>query len=213
MKRGRIAAIAIGAFTVIVVIVLVATFALSAVTPQTATATTTATSPPTITSTPDLCGEKNISDTVTRFDALSREFNDAFVLAQNTQAAQLSPVITDMQRIRRNAQDYNAPSCLDTLKQDQLGFMNAAIDASLALFSTFGGNASNSLTQDQMQQVVLAVNQRLNDARQYSSQYTLEMARLLGVTLTPSPTEALPVGTIGAIGTPGTPSAPVTPTP
>lgn len=189
MKRGGYAAVLVVVFTVVVIAVLIVSFAFNGQTPKVATSTPL---PPTATPLPtgtlDPCSAKSMQSTVSDFDKLSREFNDAFVLAQNTPAAQLSPVITDMQRIRREAQDYAAPVCLVNLKQVQLGFMNAAIDACLSLYSAFGGNQASSMSQDQVKQVLTAVNERMSAARQYSAQYTQEMARLLGVTLTPSPT-------------------------
>src|SRR5512135_2847227 len=149
MKRGGYAAILVILFTIIVIVVLIASFALSTQPPKVATPTSTrflTATPVTPTSTADPCEAKDMMATVTDFDKLSREFNDAFVLAQNTPAAQLSPVITDMQRIRREAQDYAAPSCLSLLKQHQLNFMNAAIDAALSLYSAFGGNQTSNMT-------------------------------------------------------------------
>lgn len=143
---------------------------------------------PTVTNTPDPCSTERIADTITRFDRLSREFNDAFVLAQNTPAAQLSDNITELQRIRRAAEDFMIPVCLDELKGLQLGFMNSAIDATITLYSNFSGDPNQNVTQEQVELAVATINQSMVAAQEYSFLYTVEMGRLLGITLTPSPT-------------------------
>ncbi len=156
-------------------------------TPSTAT-TTLIPETPTATNTPDPCSTERIGDTVTRFDRISREFNDAFILAQNTPAAQLSANITELQRIRRAAEDFVIPDCLTELKNLQLGFMNSAIDATLTLYSNFSGDPNQTLTEEQVNLAVVSINQSMASAQDYGFQYTVEMGRLLGVTLTPSPT-------------------------
>jgi len=143
---------------------------------------------PTITNTPDPCSNEKIADTVARFDRLSREFNDAFVLAQNTPAARLSSNIAELQRIRRDAEDFVIPVCLDELKMLQLGFMNSAIDATITLYSNFSGDSNQQITEEQVKIAVVAINQSMAAAQEYSFRYTVEMGRLLGITLTPSPT-------------------------
>ncbi|RPI92606.1 MAG: hypothetical protein EHM40_02255 [Chloroflexi bacterium] len=147
---------------------------------------------PTLTATPDPCSVENFQGTLMAFDQVSREFSDAFVLAQNTPAARLSTVIPDMQKIRRRAEDFAVPPCLTTLKEHQLGFMNTAIDVSLLLYSSFSGDPNQTLTQEQVNGVVAQVNQLMTQASDYARQYQTEMARLLGVTLTPSPSTPEP---------------------
>ena len=143
--------------------------------------------PPTATFTPDPCSEANLEATIRDFDKLSRQFSDRFVLAQNTPAAQLADIITEMQDIRRSAEDYAIPLCLNTLKNHQLAFMTAAIDATLSLYSSFSGDQARNMTQEQVQTVIGYVQQRIADAGAISEQYTAEMARLLGIPL-PTPT-------------------------
>ena len=84
------------------------------------------------------------------------------------------PSITDMQRIRREAEDQAFPACLETLKRHQLAHMNSVIDTLIAFVS--GADADT-------------LNQGMAAARDEYDQYTFEMARLLGVTLVPA-TEA-----------------------
>jgi hypothetical protein len=191
MKKNRPTAILIAVFSIIIIVVLVASFALNTLvtaTPAAPAPTIANTVPPTATNTLDPCSQGNIRATVVDFDKISREFDDAFVLAQNTPAAQLAGNISEMQRVRRNAQDYAVPSCLGALKEYQLDFMNTAIDASLVLYSKFSGDPSKTMTQDQANAVIAQVNQDMAQAVDYSNKYRIEMARLLGITLTPSPT-------------------------
>src|SRR5690606_40796385 len=53
---------------------------------------------------------------------------------------QLSVVITNLQRIRRAAEDTTPPTCLTALKSYQLTHMNAVIDTLIA----FVGGADNA---------------------------------------------------------------------
>lgn len=200
MKNNRSATIGIMILSIVIVLVLVVSLLNACVPAAPAPIPTTMNteailSTATITDTPDPCARENIQATIVEFDKVSREFSDVFVLAQNTPAAQLSPTISDMQKIRRSAEDVQVPLCLAALKEYQLDFMNTAIDVSLLLYSSFSVDPSKTLTQEQINNIVAQVNQRMNQASDYSKKYTIEMARLLGVTLTPSPTAPEPTGT------------------
>lgn len=127
--------------------------------------------------TPDPCTSINMNQTVKPVNDLQREFNDASELAANLPREQLQPSITDMQRIRRAAEDQSIPACLETLKQHQLAHMNAVIDTLIAFV---GGADVNSL------------NRGMAAARDEYDQYTFEMARLLGVTLVPATETSTP---------------------
>ncbi len=154
----------------------------------TSTWTATPVLTPTLTRTPNPCAPENIDATIIEFDKLSREFSDTFVLAQKTAAAQLSPIIIKMQEVRRHAEDFAVPACLVTLKDYQLGFMNSAINTSLLLYSSFPGDSNQSLSKEQINKIVAQVNEGMTQTSDYGTKYTAEMGRLLGVTLTPSPT-------------------------
>ncbi|RPJ27308.1 MAG: hypothetical protein EHM33_08540 [Chloroflexi bacterium] len=189
-KTGTTAIVIILSIVAIVVIVvsLLNTRPPAEVAPTpTSTGTATPILTPTLTHTPDPCAPENIEAAIIEFDKLSREFSDTFVLAQNTAAAQLSPVIIKMQEIRRHAEDFMVPACLSTLKEYQLGFMNTAIEASLLLYSSFSGDPNQSLTQAQVNDIVAQVNQRMAETSEYGNKYTAEMGNLLGVTLTAPP--------------------------
>src|SRR5689334_13552299 len=69
------------------------------------------------TATPDLCSPENLPDEVTRVNKLMREFDDYSSLASNTPQAQLINIIPDMQRILRDTEDLQVPTCLQTLKK------------------------------------------------------------------------------------------------
>ncbi len=189
-KAGSAIVIILSLVAITVIVVSVLNVRAPASVDPTPTAVPSATVPvfltTTLSSTPDPCAPENIEATIVEFDKLSREFSDTFILAQNTPAVQLSPVISKLQQLRRSAEDFKVPGCLSTLKEHQLGFMNTAIATSLLLYSSFAGEATQTMTKDQMSKIVLQVNQYMRQASDYGNKYTIEMARLLGITLTPS---------------------------
>lgn len=130
----------------------------------------TATAVP-ITSTPDLCSEANLPLEVAKINKLMREFDDYSALASNTPQQQLVVVIPELQRILRDAEDQTVPPCLTVLKEFQLAHMRTVVQTLLA----FVGNSDVNL-----------VSAGINTAREQHNQYDVEMARLLGITLTAS---------------------------
>jgi hypothetical protein len=123
---------------------------------------------PSPTNTPDLCSPAAIAGEVDRAHKLMREFDDASLLGTNTPRDQLPPVISDMQRIRRAAEDQIVPGCLAALKQLQLAHMDTVINTLVS----FLGGADQSL-----------LNQGADLARQQHNAYAIEYARLLGLTV------------------------------
>jgi len=103
-----------------------------------------------------------------------REFDDGSFVAQYTPSSQLGQAISELQRIRRDAEDQDVPSCLARLKQLQLQHMNAVI-VTLAILM-------DPSTPPEL------VNQGIGSARQLHDEYETELARLLGVTLVPPAT-------------------------
>jgi hypothetical protein len=141
-----------------------------------AAATDTPASQPTITSTPDPCAPGQIESQVQKVHKHMREFDDASILASNMPREQLSGSIADLQRIRREAEDETIPICLTNLKTFQVQHMNSVINT---LISFMGGADQASLDKG------------ISLARQQHDQYTLELARVLGLTVvpvTPQPT-------------------------
>ena len=109
-----------------------------------------------------------------------REFDDAAILASNMPREQLSGSIADLQRIRREAEDEQTPGCLANLKAFQVQHMNSVITTLIAFMA---GTDQQSLDQG------IAI------ARDQHDQYTLELARLLGLTVVPATAPVLPLET------------------
>jgi hypothetical protein len=118
----------------------------------------------------DPCSAKNLPTIVQEINNLMREFDDASQLAANLPTEQLSDVISNLQRIRRAAEDLQIPPCLGTLKTHQLNHMNLMIQTLIA----FVGGADQE-----------ALRNGLEMAREEHDLYSLEMVRLLGITLAP----------------------------
>ena len=116
----------------------------------------------------DPCSSNALPGEVDKVHKLLREFDDASLLATNTPRDQLPPVISDMQGVRRAAEDQIVPPCLGTLKQLLLRHMNTVISTLVA----FLGGADQT-----------TLNQGAELARQQHNDYALEYARLLGLTV------------------------------
>ena len=155
---------------------------------------------PSVTPTPDPCSTSNLPATIKPVNDLMRQFDDYAALASNTPQSQLVQVIPPMQAIHRAAQDQAIPGCLQTLKKNQLLYMDTSIQVLLA----FESKANTSILDAGIAQ-----------AKQYHNQYTLELASLLGITVVvPTANPMLGTGTPSAGGTQTTPpSAETTPAP
>ena len=126
---------------------------------------------PTPTWTPEPCASTNLNTSIKPINDLQREFDDASGLASNLPVDQLDEAILNMQRIRRDAEDITPPPCLVALQSYQIAHMNAVIDTMIAFV---GGADTNTLGKG------------LELARRQHDLYTVEMARVLGVTLVPA---------------------------
>ncbi len=138
------------------------------------------------TNTPDPCAPENIEAEVQKVHKYMREFDDASALAASRPREQLADAIADLQKIRREAEDQPIPACLGDLKTYQISHMNSVINTLIA----FMGGSDQKL-----------VDQGIALARQQHDQYTIELARLLGLTIEPA--TVVPLATV----------APPTPTP
>lgn len=118
---------------------------------------------------PDPCNEANLPAEVEKIHDLMREFDDYAALASNTPQTQLVQVIPEMQRVLREAENQEVPACLADMKALQLAYMNTVVRTLIA----FLGNSDVNL-----------VNEGIKTARGLHTQYDIEMARLLGLTLT-----------------------------
>ena len=118
----------------------------------------------------DPCSWQNMPATLAPLNDLMREFDDASQLASNLPVQQLPETISNLQRIRRATEDAQIPACIVTLKTHQLNHMNLMIQTLLA----FVGGAKQE-----------ELNHGLEMARKEHDLYSLEVVRLLGVTLAP----------------------------
>ncbi len=193
MKNNRSIAIGVVIFSVVVIIVLVFSL-LNLQTSEAPIPTATHTSMPAPSNTPDACAPENLQAAALELNKFAREFDDLSVLAQNTPREQLVPIITQLQDIRRNSEDFVAPACMLKMKEYQLNYMNMFIETLVALYS--------SLTSELTENDVLLINQGMALSVQYHDRYLMETARLLGVTL------AAPTSTFIPAQTTGTPPAP-----
>jgi len=124
--------------------------------------------------TPDPCSGENLKIEVEKVTQLTRSFNDAAALASNTPREKLNASISELQRMRRDAEDQRVPACLDTLKKTQVEHMNAVIQTLIA----FVGGADQE-----------SISRGVTISRQLQNQYLAEVARLLDVPLAPMPTQ------------------------
>lgn len=152
----------------------------------------TNTSLPLPTFTPDACSPENVKPIVLEINRHARAFDDLSVLAQNTPRENLVPIISQLQDIRREAEDFAGPVCVAKLQEYQLSYMNTFINTLVGLYS--------SLTVELTENDVNMINQGMAQAVQYHNQYLIEMARLLGVTL--APTVTAPPAVVPATATP-----------
>jgi hypothetical protein len=135
--------------------------------------------------TPDPCSAGQIEAEVQKVHRHMREFDDASVLASNLPREQLTDSVAGLQKIRREAEDEQIPACLTNLRKYQVEHMNSVINTMLAFMS---GTDTKTLEKG------IAI------ARQQHDQYTLELARLLGLTVVPATVPV--ISTPNATGTP-----------
>ena len=141
--------------------------------------------------TPDPCSSKNLPATLTPMNNLMRQFYDYAELANNTPQSQLVQVIPPLQAILRAAEDQAVPSCLKDIKGYQLQYMNTTIQTLLA----FESNAKPDVLSAGRAQ-----------AHQYHNQYTIGLARLLGLTVVVAPTATAGAQAPQPTGTPAAPT-------
>ena len=126
--------------------------------------------PITSTASNDPCSSENLPTTVQGLNDLMREFDNASQSAATTLVEQLPKLISNLQRIRRSAEDTHIPACLGQLKTHQLNHMNLTIQTLIAFV---GGAGREELKAG------------LANAQKEHDLYSLELVRLLGITLAP----------------------------
>lgn len=135
----------------------------------------TVTALPSITNTPDPCAHENIESEVQKVHKYMREFDDASSLAASLPADQLADAIANLQRIRREAEDQPTPTCLINLKTYQISHMNLVIGTLINLIGYANGTVDKQV-----------IDQGIALARQEHDNYTIELARVLGITMVPA---------------------------
>jgi hypothetical protein len=132
-----------------------------------------ATASPTIETTPtrDPCGLENIAEVVKPINDVMLQFDDYATLAQYADKSQLPLIIPNMQTIRRVSRSRTPPMCLAELQRLQVAYMDAAL-LTLLEFEKPDPGAGPIATG-------------IAQAQYLHQEYTLELARLLGVTITP----------------------------
>ncbi len=135
---------------------------------------------PTATNTPDPCAPENVEAEVQKVHKFMREFDDASSLAASRPREQLADAIAQLQGIRRDAEDQAIPPCVGDLKTYQISHMNSVINTLIA----FMGGSDQKI-----------VDQGIALARQQHDQYTIELARLLGLTIEPATVVSPPTET------------------
>ena len=89
------------------------------------------------------------------FDAIMSEWTDAEMVAQSTPRVSLPPVVSELQEIRRRADnELTPPDCAADLKPKILEFMDATID----LYLAFMANESDGAVSEKMQAADAALN-------------------------------------------------------
>jgi hypothetical protein len=121
----------------------------------------------------DPCSPQYVQILAKRVHNHMREFDDASTLASALTEDQLPAAVSELQRIRRIAQDEPVPSCLSPLKDLQINHMNTVIDTLLAML--------NGAKPEDLQAGI-------SDARKLHDDYALELAKVLGVTVVANPT-------------------------
>lgn len=95
------------------------------------------------TPTPDPCSPTEIKKYIDSIDDVSRRFDDALQLALSTSRISLSPVVADLQTIRRDAEDLEVPECAIDAK----GWLILYIDTTIEAFLNFMAQEPDSQVQ------------------------------------------------------------------
>lgn len=130
------------------------------------------------TPTRDPCGLEHIAEVVKPINDVMLQFDDYATLAQYADKSQLPLIIPNMQTIRRISRSRTPPACMADLQRLQVAYMDATL-LTLLEFEKPDPGAGTIATG-------------IVQARYFHQGYALELARLLGVTLTPPAATATP---------------------
>lgn len=123
------------------------------------------------TPTPDKCSPQAVGEYYDAINHVGRRFSDALDLADTTPRMNLPSVISDLQAIRRDAEDLDVPPCAEKAKQALVSFMDKSIDGFLA----FLGQKPDAV-----------VNAAFDEASKAMDNYLTELLTLEGM-ITPTP--------------------------
>ena len=84
---------------------------------------------------PDPCSPPEIIKNLDPIKEIDHKFDDAYKLASNTPRISLSLVISDLQGIRREAEQLEVPSCAVRTKEALIAYMDKAIEGFLQFMS------------------------------------------------------------------------------
>ena len=122
----------------------------------------------------DPCAPAVVGEMVRPINDVMLQFDDYATLAQYSDRDRLAQIIPNMQTMRRLAESRTVPACMEDLQRLQVAYMNATL-FTLVEFQKSEPSAG-------------AVATGIVEAQYLHQAYTLELARLLGVTLTPPTT-------------------------
>ena len=125
----------------------------------------------------DRCSPVNLTAEIVRVKKLMDEFDHYSSRASESQQTQLIQVIPDLQRVLRNAQDQDVPTCLQSLKELQTAHMDAMIQTLIYL----NGHPISAASPDP--NVVANVNSGITQASDLHEKYDVELSRLLDTAL------------------------------
>jgi hypothetical protein len=92
-----------------------------------ATSVPVSTPTPVLTATPDPCSPSEIGKYIDSIRSVSRHFDDTSSLADSTPRNQLAVVISEMQAVRRDAEDLKVPACATDAKDALVAYMDQII--------------------------------------------------------------------------------------
>ena len=90
--------------------------------------------------TPVSCSKQS-KDFITKMEALFDDWDDSTNLASHTARIALSPVIAQMQSIRRQVNDLKAPQCAKHVQDELMAYMDKSIESYTAFMDNDSGKA------------------------------------------------------------------------
>jgi len=105
------------------------------------------------------CGTSKVNKAIDDMSTVAEEFDDAFAVANSTARMSLSGPISEMQNVKRNADDIVVPVCLENAKQLLVGGMQTSIDGFIAFLGQEPDDVVTSYFVDAGQQLAIATDE------------------------------------------------------